>query len=256
MKKRKAKEQPEDSKKQDDDIIILDVGMTLFKTRKSTLVKYPSTLLGMMFSQEKIPLDKQEDGSYFFDQDPTEFPYILSYYRTGFFPKPIVSDRNKWEAELAFWGLTEPKLPPAKIIDIPEQIDFKAKESMMGLLLDYTKTSDYQKVIESGHKRFDWKIIDGHKYTLEGGRKITPYDLLRVPGRMKVFRNLVRECFHCRIRRVKKWHGFDWADSWPACIDSNYSHAEKKKLKLDYFQIWFVPSLPTDSPDDSDHIEQ
>lgn len=69
----------------EDEIITLNVGGTLFSTLKSSLKKkigddehYLSILLS---SQFKVLRDKH--GNIFIDRDPLCFPYILNYLRSG-----------------------------------------------------------------------------------------------------------------------------------------------------------------------------
>src|ERR1051325_5502487 len=50
----------------------------------STLIAYPDTLLGIMFSERNKEMVHPTNGNeYFFDRDGHLFRYILQYYRTG-----------------------------------------------------------------------------------------------------------------------------------------------------------------------------
>ena len=57
-------------------IIILNVGGKIFKTYKSTLQKYPETLLGKMYSNDN---KFQVDDIQFFDRSSFIFKYILNF---------------------------------------------------------------------------------------------------------------------------------------------------------------------------------
>ena len=46
------------------DVITLDVGGTIYKTTRTTLTRYPDSMLGAMFSG-RHKLHRQDDGSIF-----------------------------------------------------------------------------------------------------------------------------------------------------------------------------------------------
>ena len=64
------------------EIVRLNVGGTKYITAKSTLQKYPQSMLGAMF-RENIPLSTDEDGYYFIDRCGHIFQYILQFLRCG-----------------------------------------------------------------------------------------------------------------------------------------------------------------------------
>ena len=64
--------------------IVLDVGGTHYSTSRSTLTKYPESMLGVMFSgRHDLETMQCKDGSFFIDRDGTHFRYILNYLRDG-----------------------------------------------------------------------------------------------------------------------------------------------------------------------------
>ncbi|XP_065914500.1 uncharacterized protein [Dysidea avara] len=64
--------------------ILLNVGGIRFSTSRSTLTKYPESMLGVMFSgRHDLETMKCSDGSFFIDRDGTHFRYILNYLRDG-----------------------------------------------------------------------------------------------------------------------------------------------------------------------------
>ena len=68
----------------DEGRIMLDVGGIHFSTSRSTLTKYPESMLGVMFSgRHDIEAMKCSDGSFFIDRDGTHFRYILNFLRDG-----------------------------------------------------------------------------------------------------------------------------------------------------------------------------
>lgn len=64
------------------ELVRLNVGGTKYITTKTTLRKYPDSLLGAMF-RENIPLSTDGDGYYFIDRCGHIFQYILQFLRSG-----------------------------------------------------------------------------------------------------------------------------------------------------------------------------
>jgi len=63
------------------DWIKLNVGGRLFTTTRSTLIKYPYSMLGRMFDDTRWASAIDQDGSYLIDHDPNQFDAILNYLR-------------------------------------------------------------------------------------------------------------------------------------------------------------------------------
>eukprot|EP01087_Luapelamoeba_hula_P007155 TRINITY_DN1738_c0_g1_i1.p1 TRINITY_DN1738_c0_g1~~TRINITY_DN1738_c0_g1_i1.p1 ORF type:complete len:800 (-),score=118.38 TRINITY_DN1738_c0_g1_i1:87-2315(-) len=125
--------------------IILNVGGQKFETFRSTLTRYPDTLLGVMFSPRNEALtalttskhspwesdssgdDLEYDNSnsnsnsigysarsvttvrrkdeYFFDRSYESFEGILQYYRTGYLECPLNVPPSLWRGELDYWHM-------------------------------------------------------------------------------------------------------------------------------------------------------
>ena len=65
-------------------VVDLNVGGTRYSTSRSTLTKYPESMLGVMFSgRHDLETMKCSDGSSFIDRDGARFKYILDYLRDG-----------------------------------------------------------------------------------------------------------------------------------------------------------------------------
>ncbi|KAK3083727.1 hypothetical protein FSP39_002099 [Pinctada imbricata] len=81
--------------------IKLDVGGTLFVISKTSLEKYPDTLLGKL-----LPTSDNYDentNTYFFDRNPEYFNHILDLYRTGSLHMPHHVCGNSFQKEMEFW---------------------------------------------------------------------------------------------------------------------------------------------------------
>jgi len=77
----------------------LNVGGKLFLTTKTTLTKEPDSFLARLAREDPdLPSDKDEQGAYMIDRDPSYFSPILNYLRHG---KLIVDDDLAMEGVLA-----------------------------------------------------------------------------------------------------------------------------------------------------------
>ncbi|XP_036388228.1 potassium voltage-gated channel subfamily D member 3-like isoform X2 [Megalops cyprinoides] len=93
---------PRDQNKRQDELIILNVSGRRFQTWRTTLDRYPDTLLG---SSEKEFFYNEETKEYFFDRDPDAFRSVLNFYRTGKLHYPRHECISAYDEELAFFGI-------------------------------------------------------------------------------------------------------------------------------------------------------
>uniref|UniRef100_A0A8C5M9U9 Potassium voltage-gated channel subfamily D member 3 n=1 Tax=Leptobrachium leishanense TaxID=445787 RepID=A0A8C5M9U9_9ANUR len=93
---------PADKNKRQDELIILNVSGRRFQTWRTTLERYPDTLLG---STEKDFFFNEETKEYFFDRDPEVFRSILNFYRTGKLHYPRYECISAYDEELSFYGI-------------------------------------------------------------------------------------------------------------------------------------------------------
>lgn len=85
-----------------DEKIIINVSGRRFECWRSTLEKYPDSLLG---SNEKEFFYDEDTHEYFFDRDPDVFRVILNFYRTGKLHYPKHECIAAYDEELAFFGI-------------------------------------------------------------------------------------------------------------------------------------------------------
>ncbi|CAL8107863.1 unnamed protein product [Calicophoron daubneyi] len=81
---------------------IINVSGQRFEVSKSSLNRYPNTLLG---SDEKDYFYDEPSGEYYFDRDPEIFRHILTYYRCGHLHYPKRECVMQYEDELAFFRI-------------------------------------------------------------------------------------------------------------------------------------------------------
>ncbi|XP_037535378.1 potassium voltage-gated channel subfamily D member 3-like [Nematolebias whitei] len=93
---------PRDNSKKQDELILLNVSGRRFQTWRTTLDRYPDTLLG---SSEKDFFYNEETKEYFFDRDPDAFRSILNFYRTGKLHYPRHECISAYDEELTFFGI-------------------------------------------------------------------------------------------------------------------------------------------------------
>ncbi|KAG7494783.1 potassium voltage-gated channel subfamily D member 3-like [Solea senegalensis] len=93
---------PRDNSKRQDELIVLNVSGRRFQTWRTTLDRYPDTLLG---STEKDFFYNEETKEYFFDRDPDAFRSILNFYRTGKLHYPRHECISAYDEELTFFGI-------------------------------------------------------------------------------------------------------------------------------------------------------
>ncbi|XP_025106658.1 potassium voltage-gated channel protein Shal-like isoform X3 [Pomacea canaliculata] len=91
-----------DDTKRGEDKLCINVSGRRFETWRTTLDKYPDTLLG---SNEKDFFYDEDTKEYFFDRDPDLFRHVLNYYRTGRLHYPKHECIAAYDEELAFFGI-------------------------------------------------------------------------------------------------------------------------------------------------------
>lgn len=85
------------------DRIILDIGGTKFKTTDVTLEN--SDFFKMLYVKDSR-FERENDGSFFIDRDPTHFRHILNYLRDErMVPQLDPSNRIELLAEARFYGV-------------------------------------------------------------------------------------------------------------------------------------------------------
>ena len=85
-----------------DSKVRINVSGRIFEVWRSTLERYPETLLG---SDEREFFYDEVTNEYFFDRDPEIFRHILNYYRSGKLHFPKQECVQAYEEELAFFGV-------------------------------------------------------------------------------------------------------------------------------------------------------
>ena len=84
----------------------IDVGGRIFKTSLKTLRREPESFLALMFS-DKLPLKKEDDGTFFIDRDGTFLHHILNYLRDGIISEDVIKDYgSQIQREAEFYGLS------------------------------------------------------------------------------------------------------------------------------------------------------
>ena len=89
-------------------IVDLDVGGTLFRTTRQTLMSDPDSMLAKMFDPNASPVSVlRTDGAYFIDRDPVYFRVVLNFLRTGYLDKIDDCDLPALLREASFFGIRQ-----------------------------------------------------------------------------------------------------------------------------------------------------
>ncbi len=201
--------------------VTLDVGGRQFTTFRSTLLKYPETMLGRFFSEEnnKIALP-DESGRYFFDRNGDYFPFILDFYRNGKIAYPQMIESENFEEELDFWGIPYPQRKKPRLA-LEELINFSAyqaelanpenkvyiKESLRNLV--YHIRHAWRKKTNSGHVMV---CVDLNSYVYETILFIVETREIKVPMKSTIG------------TRTYSYQGKDYP-VWTNCLNP-YTHGE------------------------------
>lgn len=105
------------------EIIKINVGGKLFETSKTTITKYPETLLARIINTQ-VPVARV-DGYIWIDRNGDLFSYILDFYRNNVISYPSNVSQKDFHRELDFWLIPHPEDQPQISIDHP----------LLGLLL-------------------------------------------------------------------------------------------------------------------------
>ena len=127
---------------EDSKILYLDIGGRKFSTSLGTLLKYPTSMLGLMFSG-RVPSTKDKDGNYFIDADGDMFVYILNFLRRNQLCLP--EDFCEYERlllEVEFFQI-EP------LVDIVRNLKQKRETVLLCMLTGGTTGSMYSGDIDS-----------------------------------------------------------------------------------------------------------
>lgn len=89
-----------------DEVITLNVGGVLYTTTRSTLSKYPDSMIGAMFNGQFVPTNFDQQGNYFIDRDGDIFRIILNFLRSGRLCLPqSFKDYDLLEAEVDYYQI-------------------------------------------------------------------------------------------------------------------------------------------------------
>jgi hypothetical protein len=96
-------------------IVKLNIGSMRFETSRTTLTRFPESMIGCRFSGRNT-LPKGEDGSFFIDRDGTHFRHILNFLRSpeGYKgPEVGGADARELRRECEYYGIDQLMFPNA-----------------------------------------------------------------------------------------------------------------------------------------------
>lgn len=137
-----------------DRIIRINVGGRIFETYLSTLLKYPSTLLGSMFHpKNSSQLTKENPNEdVFFDRSPRLFEIILNFFRTSQLLLPPNVSHEALLEELKFFKIDVNLYSPWKI-ETNERNNHLDYKNLILPAREYRKMTKY-KLLKDHHDEF------------------------------------------------------------------------------------------------------
>lgn len=81
-----------------------NVGGTVYKVARDTIMKYPDTMLGSMLSN-RWEESRDNNGEIFLDRDPILFRYILGFYRNDKIEIPFTICKKEMWREVQYFAL-------------------------------------------------------------------------------------------------------------------------------------------------------
>ncbi len=138
------------------DKIVLNISGKRYICHRSTLEKYPDTLLG---SDEKEYFYDDDNNEYFIERDPELFKYILTFYRTGRLHFQKNDCLHAFEDELTFFGINADFIGDCCY----EEYINKKREMSLDFLKDEStnnmKLSDIKRMDDTFRKRL-WRRFE------------------------------------------------------------------------------------------------
>jgi potassium voltage-gated channel Shal-related subfamily D protein 2 len=136
-------------KKKVDEKLSINISGQKFECWRSSLEKYPNTLLG---SVEKDFFYDDETNEYFLDRDPEMFRHILNFYRTGRLHFPKEECITAYEEELSFFGI-ESELMADCCTETYEEKKRENEERLMSEATNDNENIDYAELNMSVRER-------------------------------------------------------------------------------------------------------
>ena len=148
------------------EIVRLNVGGTKYVTTKSTLWKYPQSVLGAMF-MGNAPLPTDQDGYYFIDRCGPIFQYILQFLRCGKLVLPkYFSELDLLQTEADFYQIEDLILA---VEHHKREVNEERDEVRVMLLCTVDYTNEYRQKcrdmkICTKLKDAGFKLVSSHVY--------------------------------------------------------------------------------------------
>ena len=142
------------------DIIHLNVGGTKYTTTKSTLRRFPKSMLGAMFTGN-LPVTTDKDGYYFIDRCGYIFEYILQFLRSGKLILPDhFSDVELLQCEADFYQIEELKVAVKDYMEKSKNVEANDGKTLLhcmfrGHNLHGKSFIDYRIYMKSKYTRFE-----------------------------------------------------------------------------------------------------
>jgi hypothetical protein len=128
------------------DILKLNVSGKIFVTSRSTLCKYPKSVLAEMFSKQQIQ-HRDDRGAYFIDRNPEVFQHVLTWLRYGTFPGMDSSMQHLVTMELMFWNLVIDK-PMKEVEQVPIEESVTVEQTLTNPITPISTTNQVEESVQ------------------------------------------------------------------------------------------------------------
>ncbi|XP_038051080.1 BTB/POZ domain-containing protein KCTD4-like [Patiria miniata] len=129
-----------------DNVFNLNVGGCVYTTTRSTMTRYPDSMLAAMFSSELEPSVRDANGAYVMDRDGPIFRHVLNFLRQGKLILPedfkewelLASEADYYQMEALVEAVKEEKSRRDAPEDGKENLEFIDIHASLGVRYSYT----------------------------------------------------------------------------------------------------------------------
>ena len=140
-----------------DEVLSINVGGVVYTTTRSTLAKYPDSMLGTMFNGKYVPTNCDNQGNYFIDRDGYMFRHVLNFLRSGRLCLPQgFKDFDLLEAEADFYQIA-PMISAIQEARAPA----KSRQGYYVEILDFEETAYFYRFYSDPPRGINTELKNG-----------------------------------------------------------------------------------------------
>lgn len=222
-----------------DEVLTLNVGGLVYTTTRSTLIKYPDSMLGAMFSGSYVPTSCDSQGHYFIDRDGHMFRHVLNFLRSGRLCLPHgFKDYELLEAEADFYQVTP------MIAAIKEIRSGKVQAGYYVEILDFEETAYFYRFYSDPPRGINTELKNGG-LVISGARQA----LLSMPLPDKTKKELAASDMDYRMvnlssstcSKMALLHHLQ-ANGWQLVTTSFANNTDSDGSYMVHKYMWYLPT--------------